>query len=129
MKIFHDIDPNIPVYSTKPIIPLIGQCDLMININPEQNQPSTVILEGLIMKKPVINVELDELNNDLHYDNMSPIISLSYKSDIQKYVSQLFNDPSFYENLNKKSAKFLEHYLSNHKNASNTLAKYLKSFV
>jgi len=74
-------------------------------------------------------VELDELNNDLHYDSMSPIISLSYKSDIQKYVSQLFNDPSFYENLNKKSAKFLEHYLSNHKNASNTLAKYLKSFV
>ena len=129
MKIFHDIDPNIPVYSTKPIIPLIEQCDLMININPEQNQPSTVILEGLIMKKPVINVELDELNNDLHYDSMSPIISLSYKSDIQKYVSQLFNDPSFYENLNKKSAKFLEHYLSNHKNASNTLAKYLKSFV
>lgn len=129
MKIFHDIDPNIPVYSTKPIIPLIVQCDLMININPEQNQPSTVILEGLIMKKPVINVELDELNNDLHYDNMSPIISLSYKSDIQKYVSQLFNDPLFYENLNKKIVKFLEHYLSNHKNASNTLAKYLKSFV
>jgi len=129
MKIFQNIDPGIPVFSTKSIIELIDESDMIVNINPEQNQPSTVILEGLIMKKPVINVELDELNNELHYDGVSPIISLSYKSNIQKYISQLLNDQSFYENHNKKIEKFLEHYLLNHKNASDILAKYLKSFI
>ena len=129
MKIFQNIDPGIPVFSTKSIIELIDESDMIVNINPEQNQPSTVILEGLIMKKPVINVELDELNNELHYDGVSPIISLSYKSNIQKYISQLLNDQSFYENHNKKIEKFLEHYLLNHTNASGALAKYLKSFI
>ena len=129
MQIFQNIDPEIPVFSTKSVIELIDESDMIVNINPEQNQPSTVILEGLIMKKPVINVELDELNDELHYDGVSPIISLSYKSNIQKYISQLLNDPSFYESHNKKIEKFLEHYLLNHKNASDILAKYLKSFI
>ena len=129
MQIFQNIDPEIPVFSTKSVIELIDESDMIVNINPEQNQPSTVILEGLIMKKPVINVELDELNDELHYDGVSPIISLSYKSNIQKYISQLLNDPSFYESHNKKIEKFLEHYLLNHTNASGALAKYLKSFI
>ena len=129
MKIFQNIDPEIPVFSTKSIIELIDDCDIIVNINPEQNQPSTVILEGLIMKKPVINVELDELNNELDYDGVSPIISLSYKSNIQKYVLQLLNDRSFYENHNKKIENFLGQYLLNHANASGALAKYLKSFI
>ena len=129
MKIFHDIDPNIPVYSTKSIIELIAQCDLMININPEENQPSTVLLEGLIMKKPVINIELDELNDDLDYDDKSPIISLSFKSNIEHYISEYFENSLFTEKLNSQSEKALRHYLSNHNNASVALAKYLKSFI
>ena len=129
MKIFHDIDPNIPVYSTKSIIQLIDQCDLMININPEENQPSTVLLEGLIMKKPVINIELDEFNDDLNYDDTSPIISLSYKSNIEHYILEYFKNSLFSEKLNSQIKKTLHHYLSNHNDASVALAKHLKSFV
>ena len=129
MKIFHDIDPNIPVYSTKSIIQLIDQCDLMININPEENQPSTVLLEGLIMKKPVINIELDEFNDDLNYDDTSPIISLSYKSNIEHYILEYFKNSLFSEKLDSQIKKTLHRYLSNHNNASVALAKHLKSFV
>ena len=129
MKIFHDIDPNIPVYSTKSIIQLIDQCDLMININPEENQPSTVLLEGLIMKKPVINIELDEFNDDLNYNDTSPIISLSYKSNIEHYILEYFKNSLFSEKLNSQIKKTLHHYLSNHNDASVALAKHLKSFV
>jgi len=101
----------------------------MININPEENQPSTVILEALIMKKPVINISLDESNSEFDYDGVSPVISLSYKTDIMKYVIKLFNDSKFYEELNKKITTSLNNYLSNHKNASKQLADYLKSYV
>lgn len=129
LKIFHQIDPQLPVYSTKPIIDLISKCNLMININPEENQPSTVILEGLIMKKPVINISLNEKNSEFDYDGISPIISLSYKANIIKYVNQLLTDSYFSDNLNIQIMKYLDYYLSNHKTASANLSEYLKSFI
>ncbi len=129
IKICKNIDPNIPIFSTESIIELIDGSDMMININPEENQPSTVILEALIMKKPVINISLDDSNSEFDYDEESPIISLSYKADIMKYVIRLFDDSEFYEKLNNKITKSLNYYLSNHKNASKQLVDYLKSYV
>jgi hypothetical protein len=129
LKICKNIDPTIPIFSTESIVELIDRSDMMININPEENQPSTVILEALIMKKPVINISLDESNSEFDYDGVSPVISLSYKTDIMKYVIKLFNDSKFYEELNKKITTSLNNYLSNHKNASKQLADYLKSYV
>jgi len=129
IKICKNIDPNIPIFSTESIIELIDGSDMMININPEENQPSTVILEALIMKKPVINISLDDSNSEFDYDEESPIISLSYKADIMKYVIRLFDDLEFYEKLNNKITKSLNYYLSNHKNASKQLVDYLKSYV
>ena len=129
LKICKNIDPTIPIFSTESIVELIDRSDMMININPEENQPSTVILEALIMKKPVINISLDESNSEFDYDGASPVISLSYKTDIMKYVIKLFNDSKFYEELNKKITTSLNNYLSNHKNASKQLADYLKSYV
>ena len=129
INICKNIDPNIPIFSTESIIELIDGSDMMININPEENQPSTVILEALIMKKPVINISLDDSNSEFDYDEESPIISLSYKADIMKYVIRLFDDSEFYEKLNNKITKSLNYYLSNHKNASKQLVDYLKSYV
>jgi len=129
MKIFQDIDPSIPVFSTKSVIDLIDECDVMININPEENQPSTVILEGLIMKKPVINISLDDSNSEFDYDGKFPIISLSYKADIMKYVNKLFDNLEFMENLKIKIGEYLQDYLLNQKNASKKLAEHLKSFI
>jgi UDP-N-acetylglucosamine 2-epimerase len=129
LKICKNIDPNIPIFSTESIVELIDRSDMIININAEENQPSTVILEALIMKKPVINISLDESNREFDYDGISPIISLSYKTDIMKYVIKLFDDSKFYEELTKKIIKSLNNYLSNHKNASKQLADYLKSYI
>ena len=129
IKIFHEIDSKIPVYSTKSIKHLISKSDLIININAEDNQPSTVILEGLIMKKPIINISLNEQNDDLEYDERLPFISLSYKSDIFYYVKQILNDTDFRKKLNLQILMSLEQYLSNHKIASKELSKYLQSFL
>ena len=129
MKIFNELDPKIPLYSTKSIKKIISESDLMININAEDNQPSTVILEGLIMRKPVINISLNEQNDDFEYDENSPIISLSYKSDILHYVNLILNESEFRTKLDLQISIHLEKYLSNHKTASKTLSDYLKSFL
>lgn len=127
MDIFKEIDPKIPVYSTKSIKKLISECDLMINITPEDNQPSTVLLEGLILKKPVIDISLDVRKNDFEYDKNLPIIFLSYKSDIIYYIKKIFYDNDFLHELNLQIDSHLKQYLSNHKNASKELAIYLRS--
>lgn len=101
----------------------------MININAEDNQPSTIILEGLIMRKPVINISLNEKNDDFEYDETSPFISLSHKSDIQYYIKLILHESEFRKKLNSQISKNLEKYLSNHKTASKTMAEYLKSFL
>ena len=129
IKIFNDIDPNIPVFNSKSIINLINECDIMININPEENQPSTVMLESLIMKKPVINISLDDNYSDSKFDEESSIISLSYSSYIMKYVNALFFDSEFKDRLELKIQNSLKKFLSNHKNASKEIANHLKSFV
>jgi len=129
IKIFHEIDPKIPVYSTKSIKHLISESNLMININAEDNQPSTVILEALIMKKPVINISLNEQNTDFEYDENLPFISLSYKSDVSRYIKQVLNEPDFRKKLNLQISLSLEKYLSNHKTASKELSTYLHSFL
>ena len=129
MKIFHEIDPKIPIYSTKSIKDLISESDLMININAEDNQPSTIILEGLIMRKPVINVSLNEQNNDFEYDENSPFISLSYKSDVLHYIKLILNEPDFRQKLDLQISSSLEKYLSSHKTASKEMSSYLHSFL
>ena len=129
IKILNEIDPKLSIFSTKSIIELISNCDIMININAEENQPSTVMLEGLIKKKPVINISLDESIQNLEYDGMSSIISLSYKADIVKYVRDLFDNDVFYSEISSRMERDLQHYLINHKNASERLADLLKSFI
>lgn len=126
--IFKEIDPSIPVFSIKSIKELISDSDLIINITPEDNEPSTVMLEGLILNKPVIEISLDERNKNTEYDESYPIISISYKSDIENYVLKILNEPDFRKKLSSKTDEVLKQYLSNQKSASNFLANYLKSF-
>lgn len=128
IKIFKEIDPSIPVFSIKSIKQLISDSDLVVNITPEDNEPSTVMLEGLIMKKPVIELSLDERNQNMEYDELHPIISLSYKSNVEHYILKVLNDPIFRKKISLKTNEFLTHYLSNQKSVSEFLANYLKSF-
>lgn len=128
LEIFKKIDPQIPVHSTTSIKKLILECDVMINITPEDNQPSTVLLEGLILRKPVIDISLDDRKTDFEYDKNLPIIFLSYKSNVIQYIEKIFNDFDFKRELDAQIDFHLKNYLSNHKNASSELADYLRSF-
>ena len=127
-EIVERIDPSIPIFSIKPIQELISDSDIIINFTPEDNEPSTVMLDALILKKPVIEISLDDRNRNFEYDECFPIISLSYKADIEKYMKKILYDTKFKKEISLKIDETLKHYISNQKTASKILADYLKSF-
>ncbi|PBO85616.1 MAG: hypothetical protein COA77_03305 [Thaumarchaeota archaeon] len=126
--VFHDIDPKIPIYHVKPIIDLIDSCNVLVNISPESFDTSTVMLEGLVMKKPVVNIVLDDKSYDFQFDKDNAILSISDKEPIDKILNDvLFND-DFCSKLIANGQIFLKKYLVNHGSASESLANNITSF-
>ncbi len=128
VDIFKEIDPSIPVYSIKSIKELISNSDLMINITPEDNEPSTVMLEGLLLDKPVIEISLDERNKNMEYDTNHPIISLSYKADFEEYITKLLNNSEFIDKHKAVTTRIQKKYITDQRVASKSISDYMKSF-
>ena len=124
-KIINEIDSNIVIFYTKKIDELIVKSDLVVVISPHGFDPSTVILESIILKKPVINFVIDEKFYDFSYEQHNAVISITKKSDLKEIVSNILNDLEFKNKLIENGKKFLDEYLSNHKMAAENLAKKL----
>ena len=124
-KIIQKIDPSIVIFHTKPIDVLIRKSDLVLVISPDGFDPSTVILESIILKKLVINLVLDEKFYDFSYERHKAVLSITEKNDLQKIIMNLYNDSQFKNSILSNGEKFLQDYLSNHGIASETFAKEL----
>ena len=124
-KVIQKIDPSIVIFHTKPIDVLIRESDLVLVISPEGFDPSTVILESIILKKPVINLILDEKLNDFSYERHKAVLSITEKNDLQKIIMNLYDDSQYKNSLLLNGEKFLQDYLSNHGTASEIFAKEL----
>ena len=120
-----EIDPSIVIFHTKPIDVLIRESDLVLVISPEGFDPSTVILESIILKKPVINLILDEKLYDFSYERHKAVLSITEKNDLQKIIMNLYDDSQYKNSLLLNGEKFLQDYLSNHGTASEIFAKEL----
>ena len=66
-KVIKEFDKNIPIHLISPVTELINTSDAVVTITPEGWAPSTVILESLILKKPVMNIILDNNLYDFQY--------------------------------------------------------------
>jgi hypothetical protein len=128
ISLLHDIDSNIKIYQLNPIIDLIESCNLLINISPESFDTSTVMMEGLIMNKPVINILLDDTFHQFLFVKEESIISISDKSDLEKILKDVLFNQSLQSQLQKNGKNFLAKYLVNPGNASENLAKILTSY-
>jgi hypothetical protein len=124
-NIIEEINPNITIFHAKPIHQLIHKSNLVLVISPDGFDPSTVILESIILEKPVINFVLDEKFYDFSYEKFNAVISITEKNDLKEIISNIFNDSVFKNTLIKNGKKFLNDYLSNHETASATLVKKL----
>ena len=124
-NIVNEINPNIIVFHTKSIRELIIQSNLVLVLSPDGFDPSTVILESIILKKPIINFILDEKFYNFSFDQYNAVISITKNDDVGKIVLNIFNDSKFRNNLISNGTIFLDNYLSNHQHAAKTLAKKL----
>ena len=102
--------PDIVVYQTKNSKDLIVDCEFLINISPELYDSSTIMLEALILQKPVIQLILDDesLNiSPLH----SPIIQIHELKNFDEIIQKLQNE-EFKKSFIQKIPIELNNYLS-----------------
>jgi len=128
ITLLHEIDSSIPIYQLNPIVDLIDSCDLLVNISPESFDTSTVIMEGLIMNKPVVDIILDDKFHEFLFVKDNAVLSISDKSDLEKILNDVLFNQDLQSSLQKNGKIFLEQYLVNPGNASENLAKVITSY-
>ena len=126
-KLIQKLEPKIPIYQIGSIKKIIGLCDVMINIYVEL-MPSTVLLEGLILKKPIINITMLDKFLEFQYVQDNAVLSISDQSDLIKPINDLLYDKEFSEKLIHNGQTHVEKFLANPGNASKSLADLLNSF-
>ena len=103
--------PDIIIYQSKDTKQLIAASDILINISPELYDSSTVMLEGLILKKPVIQLILDDELEKITPLN-SPIFQVSDIQGLNKIFTKLTNDHNYKDKIIGDISKNLNNYLS-----------------
>lgn len=104
-------------------LPLIKSSEIVI-----VTDNSTLILEAMLLNKPVISIRVKNQYDDSDLFNSGSCIRTDIE-DLPIYLNKILNDESFRNNLLKNSKEFLENNLSNIENPSFTILKYLeKSF-
>ena len=103
-KIIDDLKYGAVAIKDIDLYELLYCCDLLISIQ------STVILEALLMDKPVIKVNLIE-NYDL-FGGATPqgIIEVYNEKELAKVINKALYDSSYLEKLSKKRKKVISEY-------------------
>ena len=112
--------PKIPVFQTNSSKKLIQECDLLIHTTPEFYEISTIMLESMILGKPVIEIFAEEKPST----SQNKILRLSFKDEFHK-ISEIISNNDSYQNLINKNNDLLSKYLSNTKSASKSILTFL----
>lgn len=127
-KLFKKLDPTIPIYQMNPIIDLLEECDILVNIQPESYNSSTVIMEAFILNKPVMNIFLDDQYHDIEFVKDHASLVVSENSDFEKNLNDILFNEQMRENLVLNGKKHLQKFLVNHGTASQYLSKIISSY-
>ena len=126
-KLINQLNPDVMIYHTEPIQKILEYCDTVVNIHTEV-LPSTVLLEALIMEKPVMNISLVDENYNFQFIKDNAVIQVTDKSDLEKHFKTILYEEDLRKELIKNAQKHLQSYLSNQGKASKHFAGILKSF-
>lgn len=128
-EIIKKIDGNIAVHLLTSITDLIENSDSVITITPEGWGPSTVILESMLLKKPIMNIILDDHFYDFPYVKEKAILLASPESNLQEDIDKLLFDQDFRNELIKNEQNFINSYLYTPGRASANLTKKINSLL
>ena len=111
---------GIKILQFKPIKELLADCDLHVNIAPDNFDASSVILEAMMMGKPTLNIQLQKNEIEFEFIKDNAIKSVYYDSNIERSVLDLISHHGTDE-LFSNSQNFLNKYMKNRGNAAKKL--------
>ena len=117
-EIAHKIDSSIKVNYSGDVHSMIQSSDLVITTDL-----TTVILESMILQKPVISIRMKEHYGKpqiFNYCNQIPLESLD------SWIKSFYNNPKIKNDLVEKGNEFLKKYISNQENSSKKLLEFLQ---
>ena len=121
--LIHKINPSVPIYKTKDILELMKDCDVVICIGP-----STIILEALILEKPIITYNIDPqwyYEDKIFQSGATKLVNT--KQEFEDELDKILNDQNYRSELILKGKKFVNDYLVNQGTSSQKLAEYLNT--
>ena len=119
------VSDKIQIHQTTPIQDLIQISNFVISISTEGYDPSTIMFESMILKKPVVNIILDDKIFQFDFIKQKAVIALDSSENFEYYFKKLLSDEQFYNSIVKNSQMFVDQYLSNKGNASYNLVNYI----
>ena len=111
---------RIKILQFEPIKELLSNCDLHVNIAPDNFDASSVILEAMMMGKPTLNIQLQKNEIEFEFIKDNAIKSVYYDSNIERSVLDLISYHGTDE-LFSNSQNFLNKYMKNRGNAAKKL--------
>ncbi len=128
IKIIKKYSKKVPIYLLNPISELIQKSDLVITITPEGWAPSTIILESMILEKPIMNIVLDEKMYEFEYIKQNAIISIPSTSDLENKIKEFLFNEQLKDDLIKNSKIFVKGFLKNQGVSSEKIADIIRSY-
>lgn len=125
--LIHKLNPDVKILQLESVLDVIDSCDVMININTDLF-PSTVVYEGMIMNKPIMNIRMMDEKYDFEFVKDNAVLSISDTDNLKEPIEQLLTDNDFQIQLITNGQKHLERYFSNPTTASEKLANTLTSY-
>ena len=111
---------GIKILQFEPIKELLADCDLHVNIAPDNFDASSVILEAMMMRKPTLNIQLQKNEIEFEFIKDNAIKSVYYDSNVEQSVLDLISHHGTDE-LFSRSQNFLNKYMKNRGNAAKKL--------
>tara|TARA_B110000438_G_scaffold192501_1_gene184114 strand:- start:139 stop:2031 length:1893 start_codon:yes stop_codon:yes gene_type:complete len=121
------LSSKIGIHQLTPIENLIQISTFIINVSPEGYDPSTIMMESMLLKKPVVNIVLDDNLIQFDFVKQNALINLNSSDNFNYYFKKLLSDNNFYNNVVNNSQIFLNQYLTNIGNASSNLVHYISN--
>ena len=127
-EIIKKLDSRVPIYQISLIKDHLDKADAVLHIDSSGIGPSTVVMESLIMQKPILNIVLKPSIPVFPYDEDHALITHTYNSDFSNSLLEIIFDESKRSRLLTNGNNFLKKYLSNRGNASEEFIKILNSY-
>ena len=123
-NIFNKIDKSIPIFQIKSSQQIVNESDLLLNITCEADDPSTIMLEGLVLDKPVLEICLDK---KFTFSNRG-IITIFDNDDLEKNIHRMLFNEEFLEKNSLDRNNVIKNYLANIRNSSKKMLDYITNW-